>query len=90
MKIRELFSDESKWTKYDFARDSKGRPVTSDAPQACRWCLLGAIIKCYPGDEKFKVIHTLVEHLGPSIPHWNDRNSTTFKNVVDLVARLDI
>lgn len=58
MKIRELLSDESKWTKGWFARDANGisiiygygvcsESVALDG-RACSWCLTGACKRCYP------------------------------------------
>lgn len=43
--VYELLKDESHWTQDASARDSKGRPCSSVAPQACQWCLMGAISK---------------------------------------------
>ncbi len=48
MKVRELLSDPSRWTQGTFARNRNGIPTSSNAPDACKWCLLGAIRKCYP------------------------------------------
>lgn len=40
---RELLSDESRWTKRSYARDVNGHPCSAKSPDACKWCLLGAI-----------------------------------------------
>lgn len=43
--IRELLSDEKRWTKEASARDSKGISVNPNRLRAVRWCLHGACTK---------------------------------------------
>jgi hypothetical protein len=50
MKVRELLSDESKWCKGPLAVDKEGRQTTPKSPTACKWCLWGAILRCYADD----------------------------------------
>lgn len=44
-KLRELLSDESKWTQTAFARDRRGRVVPLSSPEACQFCLVGGLDK---------------------------------------------
>jgi len=43
--VLSLLEHESSWTQEVSARDHHGNPVASDSPEACRWCLSGAIDK---------------------------------------------
>lgn len=47
MKIRELLADESKWCQGHLALDETGNLCNPLDKHACRWCLVGAFIKCY-------------------------------------------
>jgi hypothetical protein len=97
MKIKELFSDQSKWTKKTAARDASGTPVSPSDSDAVCWCLAGGVAKCYPGEERYKVHDAIVEKLsgsaqgygyGSAYGDWNDRAS--FEEVKALVEQLDI
>ena len=54
MKVKELLSDESKWTKGVLAKDSYGCDCPPTDPDASCFCLLGAIDKCYDGFDSKK------------------------------------
>lgn len=41
--MRELLSDETKWTKGESARDANGKAVPSTSEDAASFCLIGAI-----------------------------------------------
>jgi len=47
MKVKELLSDESKWTRNAYARNRYGESVLPSDPEATCFCLSGAIDKCY-------------------------------------------
>lgn len=47
MKVQELLSDESKWCCFHTAKNIQGNQVDVNSPDACRFCLLGALDKCY-------------------------------------------
>lgn len=97
MKIRELYSDESRWTKNAFARDASGNEVSSRNSTAVCWCVGGAFNKCYPTfdnesiDERVRVREKLEAKLGGCvIVSWNDDPKRTFAEVKALVEELDI
>lgn len=58
MKVKELLSEETKWTKNHYAKNEEGEPVSSLFSEACCWCLKGAVTKCYynPAIENYHVI----------------------------------
>ncbi len=43
-KARELISDESRWTKGEYARDDRGQDIEFNDPGACAFCALGAVL----------------------------------------------
>jgi hypothetical protein len=90
MKVRELLSDESKWTQGAVARDKYGMEIESvDSPDACCWCLGGALIKCYGDmDSHFEVVLDNIPKRYLTISSWNDTHS--YEDVKKLVDRLDI
>ncbi len=96
MKIKELYSDASKWTKHEFARSNTGTPLPSFAPDATSWCLIGAINKCYSGKEDFTKVYESVRAHMPlvngiaMISNWNDSPTRTFDEIKALVEKLDI
>ena len=89
MKAYELLSSEDKWTKGYMARDSKGRRVTPNSPEATCWCVLGAISKCYEESSTLDIVDKLSEIIEyREIGVWND--FSTYKKVIDLLKSLDI
>jgi len=89
MKIRELLTDESKWTKRFYAVDSNGEPLPPRSENAVSWCILGAINKCYTTEEFVDLYLKMALHLGvASLVSWNER--ATFQDVRTLVESLDI
>lgn len=43
--VRARISKEENWAKWVWARDKNGFHVYTDAPEACSWCLEGALFK---------------------------------------------
>lgn len=46
--VRELLADEDRWCQGSVAKNKWGVSVDVNAPNACRWCLAGAIAKQLP------------------------------------------
>lgn len=91
MKVKELFSDESKWTKGAYSRDSRGETTdVLDYEHAVCWCLRGAIDLCYCGDKRDEVRSKVRNYIRNEIEPWNDSFTTTFADVRKLVEELDI
>ena len=91
MKMRELFSDDSKWTQGAFARNKQGVEVDVGNPDAVCFCFQGAMRKCY-GKNSYKIIDKLDNSRGMlfSITAWNDAKERTFEDIKNLVEKLDI
>lgn len=91
MKIKELLSDESKWTQNAYARDKNNKPVLPNNVNAVKWCLLGAVDKCYRKKSAHDyILDLLITNLGPYIMSWNDPSFRVFEHVHKLVHELDI
>lgn len=90
MKVRELLSSPDKWTQDFGARGADGLSIEWDSPEATCWCLIGAIVKCYP--TRFEQVRDRIKkHLGVQfLSAWNDRIERTFEDVKALVTELDI
>lgn len=106
MKIKELFSDMKKWCKDWMAKDSSGFGLTTARnSNAVRWCLLGAVEKCYPQRDWLKILRKICSYIEADIGYdkkptkamcfklisrWNDSTRRTYKDVKKLVEDLDI
>lgn len=104
MKLRELFSDESKWTKGDYARNAAGESVEVMSPAATCFCLSGAIELLhppehgvFPTDARITLVNKIAVYIGARtntpvsrtrIPEWND--SVSFAEIRRMVEALDI
>lgn len=51
MKVHELLAVREKWTQGTPARNKDGKAVDTYDPQACSFCLWGALKVCYPSKE---------------------------------------
>src|SRR5262245_12528162 len=51
-KVRELLGDASRWTRGTNARAADDRPVIWSHPEACKWCVNGALLKVFVIDPK--------------------------------------
>ena len=90
MKAHELLSDSSKWTTKYAARNESDQVVGPSSPDACKFCVYGALQKCYPGNyEPIRTIRTRLNLLSlRQLFKWND--SSTFEQVRSTLLELDI
>lgn len=47
-RLREFFSDESRWTQFAYAKHANGNSIGASSPNAACFCLSGAIIRLHP------------------------------------------
>jgi hypothetical protein len=96
MKAHELLSSPEKWTHFVAARDSKDNHVATESETACKFCVWGALLRCYgPKTHELQVaIDKLEEKLDTDsttgIFKWNDDPATTFQEVQQTLKELDI
>jgi hypothetical protein len=91
MTIKDVLTDESKWHKGDLAMSPTGARVSPNSPSAFKFCLLGALEKCYTGEEYEEKKAKLYEaNQCFSIVLFNDSPSTTFADVMALVEKAGV
>jgi hypothetical protein len=99
MKILELLDAPEKWTKKTAARGASGSPLPPDSDQACCWCILGALQKCYPkgpADVEVEVLLKAIEKIFPRtgtlglITRFNDHPDTTFADVRAVLEEANV
>jgi hypothetical protein len=93
MKAKDLLADEGRWMKEGFARAADGGSIMPDSPYAVRWCLSGALRRCYPEEFDFRRAYDNVRALLPGnqiLSEWNDLPGTTFADVKALLERADV
>ena len=90
MTVRELLSNESKWTHGTFARNKDGIGTGSCSPEACRWCVIGAINRVYgyKSQEGNLAYAKIVSIVGPDVSHWNDH--ATWEEVDRVLTKAGI
>ncbi len=90
MKAHELLASRKHWTKNYFARDDHDLSVPYLAPTARKWCIAGALLRCYPDyGPRIKAIkntgRTFVD-----LVDFNDDPDTTHAQVLALLKKADI
>ena len=95
MKIQELLKNETCWTKRVDARNKEEYPVSAFNRYAVKWCLIGALNKCYSGQERFEMLNKLEKvlfslHCDMSLSSFNDASSTTFKQIREVIEKADV
>ena len=97
MKAYELLSSPEKWTTEVAARNKDNEQVTVDSPEACKFCIYGAIRKCYGEPESIpkEVILNLQKVMDKfnfsstnELFKWND--SSIYEEVVSVLKELEI
>ena len=97
---RKLLS-KGRWIKGESAKNQLGEVVTAASPEACQWCLHGAIIRSTV-DNDAMAIHrsgfseavqdvenaiTEITGLKLMIPNFNDAERTTWQDVVAVLDK---
>lgn len=90
-RLRTFLHDPSVWIKHEFALDSEGYAVDPRSPEACSWCLSGAILcvtyetelPCEPSSLSTE-IHRLFDS---DIATFNDDPTTTHSDILSLIDR---
>lgn len=97
MKMHELLAKPENWTQGAPARNPSGDAVAGSNPEACQWCLFGAVNKCYPGlDQAYgdtvNKLYAGVAKRGyeQGYINWNDESDRTHEDVLSLCKELDI
>lgn len=88
MKAYELLADPESWIKGTVAKNKNNEPVKPLSQLAVKWCLIGAVYKCYPNN-KFSMLTKLSNRIY-DVSVWNDHPHTDHSMVISLLKELDI
>lgn len=95
MKVKDLLSSHHKWCRDTYAMTADGVSCRGTASDAVRFCLLGAVEKCYEPEQVESVYQKIKKELGfapnqdsYSIAEFNDKSN--FATVKSLVEKLNI
>lgn len=88
MKAYELLAKPESWTKCAESRDSNNHPVYPLKSLAVKWCVVGAILKCYPNsyEDMIAKLHTRIYN----VDLWNDHPNTNHAAVIAVLKKMDI
>ena len=100
IKARDLICYTEDWAQQALAETESGRTCSPDAPEAVRFCALGAIIKVAINDEEAdRAIHQLAVTIGCDkstcslgVEKWNDTHEhadvlDTFEETIDRLRK---
>jgi hypothetical protein len=98
VKVVEFLNEESKWIKYHSAVNKDGVSVQEHDENACRWCLSGAIIKCYGYCTKEEIdvttkINGIIDRktgFRITIADFNDLPKTTFVQIKEILQEANV
>lgn len=93
MKAYELLDSPEKWIQNLAACAADGTSCDSDEPVAARWCLFGAINRCYQAEALVEYNERwtrLRDRLGCGPITWNDTPGRTYDEVITVLKELDI
>jgi hypothetical protein len=85
MRVQDLLTDESKWTRFVFCRPNGAGDMA--------YCVAGAINRCYPceGGSNAAARRAVLRLLGTfTISEWNDHPDTTFADIRRVIEQADI
>ena len=87
MKLSELLKTKDQWCQHKLAVNDLGNEVDSLDTDAVKWCLMGAIEKCF--SERKKVYKTIVSLIKPftCVSDFNDES--TFKDVKKVIKEFE-
>lgn len=89
MKLQDLLVNETKWLQGCYSKDKYGNTVNPHSDLACRWCLVGAIQKCYYPIPS-KVWYKIADHLNENPIAWNDEPGRKFSDIRKLIEDLNL
>jgi hypothetical protein len=89
MKAWQLLSGPDKFCKGELAQNREGENVYARSLAAVRWCLVGAIIRCYPKSIRDELCDRIQGNIkSKRLGVWNDRHG--WGKVHAVLKKLDI
>lgn len=99
MKPSELLKDKKNWIKGDFAKTSRGIVVDYNDKKATKFCIYGALYFCIrDGAEESRKEKEMLAIINKnkafvnqiSLDVWNDARTTTHKDVINLLKKVNL
>lgn len=77
------------WIQSNFSKDKDGKVTGPQAPDACQWCMYGAVYaEATTLEEVETVVAAIKKTIGTSpISMWNDQNGRTQGEVVTALRK---
>jgi len=89
MKVKELLN-ENTWTKGWYARDAQGNDVNYSSDNAVKWCLVGAIGKCYQDWEVKEAIFKKVVSVLGGVNYVSFNDGASWPEMHEFLEKADI
>ena len=93
MKVSEILTERS-WIRFAFATNASGFSVAPEDIDACKWCLAGAIRRCYAGPPRTEAFIRVNEHLvnmyGFDQGAFSFNDTHTWKDIAEVIAATEI
>lgn len=88
--VRDLISNSNNWTQLVNAEDIHGQTVNPLSPKACKWCLMGAIIKATSKPENIVNLfdETLRGFANAQVKITSFNDNSQHKEVINLLDKL--
>ena len=90
MTVQQLLSNRDRWVQRKTAVDKQGLEVDPRHPDACRWCIVAAIYRCY---RAAGARHRALDRLRAIVPlpvEWNDNPRRTFTEVKRVIVQAEL
>lgn len=99
MKAYQLLDSQEKWIRFGFARDANGHTTKTLSEDAAKWCISGAIFRCYFDAANSKPLNDAREaaekalfelHGHRSFITFNDDFMTSYEDVITVLRHADV
>lgn len=89
-RTKSILSTSGRWTKGAMAKDSIGNHAEPTSPEACKWCLSGAVVAAAPTKEAADQTLVVIRNVaGRNVVSFNDDPNTGFWNVRSVLEKAD-
>jgi hypothetical protein len=82
IRARKLIEDPKRWTQHASARTGDGEDVLAENPQACQFCLYGALAAVAGYGHEERAFAAMWDSLGTHPIDWNDEPGRSHAEVL--------
>ncbi len=99
MKAKDLLRNPAHWCQGEMARDESGQPCRVRSYEAMKFCLAGALAKCYEENEMFKILEKVQAVIKKklntkweynSLSLFNDNPTRSHAEVLEVLELADV